>query len=213
MKHTKRNTPLAQNRIDYIVFHNKDEAAKLLYNYGFEPPKSPQHLVTAIKELVQKKGRKVIKELIQIHPDKSVILKLNLPKEDNFCGACNNNSYNDEQNYCASCGHSNYTGSGDEATFLSQLNTYNDTELEKYYQGLVDKSNKEPDNKILSQEVQMVWNELRNRKEISKKEEDQPKESSEDFRITKKELLLLGAVFVAGALVGHGIKFNFNNGK
>lgn len=204
---------LGQNRIDYIVYHNPDEVSSLLYQYGFEPPKDHEHLAEAVKELARKKGRKVIKELIQLHPDKDAILKLNEPKEDGFCGACSNDSYNTESNFCSSCGHSNYAGSGDEDSFLNQFGGYKDKELEKYYQGIVKRSNADPENKNLAQEVQMVWNELRTRKEALKKEEEPKTEQPKSFGVTKDDLILFGVVFIAGALVGHGLKFNVTNVK
>ena len=213
MKKQSHSNTLGQNRIDYIVYHNADAVSKLLEQYGFEAPGNAKHLVEAIKELTRKKGRKVIKELLQLHPDKEVILKLNLPKEDGFCGACSNDSYNNENNYCTSCGHSNYSGSGNEDSFLSQFESYKDKELERYYQTIVKKSNANPQDKNLAQEVQMVWNEIRTRKLTLKKEDESKPEVSKSFSITKDEMILFGVVFIAGALVGHGLKFNFSNVK
>ena len=213
MKQHSNSITLAQNRIDYIVYHNADDVSNLLEQYGFEAPENPKHLVEAIKELTRKKGRKVIKELLQLHPDKDAILKVSKSDEDNFCGACSSDSYNTEGNYCKSCGHSNYAGSGTEDSFLSQFENYSDKELERYYQTIVKKSNANPQDKNLAQEVQMVWNEVRTRKLALKKVETPKSEPSNGFRITKDELLLFGVVFIAGALVGHGFKFNFSNVK
>lgn len=212
MKQSETHT-LGQNRIDYIVYHNASAVSHLLEQYGFEAPKNPTHLAEAIKELTRKKGRKVIKELIQLHPDKEAILKLTAPEEDNFCGACSNDSYNTEGNFCKACGHSNYSGTGDEDSFLSQFENYKDRELERYYQTIVKKSNANPQDKNLAQEVQMVWNEIRTRKLALKKEEATQTETPKNFSITKDELILFGVVFIAGALVGHGLKFNFSNVK
>ncbi len=213
MKKQSHSNTLGQNKIDYIVYHNADAVSNLLEQYGFEVPENPKHLAEAIKELARKKGRKVIKELLLLHPDKDIILKLNLPKEDGFCGACSNDSYNNENNYCTSCGHSNYAGSGTEDSFLSQFESYKDKELERYYQTIVKKSNANPQDKNLAQEVQMVWNEIRTRKLTLKKEDEPKPEASKSFSITKDEMLLFGVVFIAGALVGHGLKFNFSNVK
>lgn len=213
MKNTLPTPSLAQNRIDYIVYHNPDDVAKLLFDYGFEAPEDPTHLAEAIKELTRKKGRKVIKELIQLHPDKDAILKLNTAQEDNFCGACSNDSYNTESNFCRACGHSNYAGTGDEDSFLNQFESYDDKALERYYQTIVKRSNANAEDKNLAQEVQMVWNELRIRKEAKKKEEEPKPHTQKTFSITKDELILFGVVFIAGALVGHGLKFNINNVK
>ncbi|WP_346881296.1 hypothetical protein [uncultured Algibacter sp.] len=203
---------LAQNKIDYIVFHNTKKVSELLYNQGFEPPKDPVELVEAIKELTRKKGRKFLEELVQLHPDKNAILSLNTSKKTSNCGACKKDNYDDKGNYCANCGHSNYMGSGDEDSFLGQFDSYKDTELEKYYRGIVRKSNEAPENKNLAQEVQMIWNEIRQRK-AKQKSTEQTSQHAKDRGITKDDLLLFGVVFFAGALVGHGLKFNFNNGK
>ena len=213
MKKQSNTNHLGQNKIDYIVFHNATDVSKLLENYGFEAPKHPKHLAEAIKELARKKGRKVIKELIKLHPDKQAILSISKSEEDSFCGACSNDSYNTEGNFCKACGHSNYAGAGDEKSFMSQFENYKDRELERYYQTIVKKSNANPQDKNLAQEVQMVWNEIRTRKLAIKKEEATAPESSKRFGITKDELILFGVVFIAGALVGHGLKFNFSNVK
>lgn len=208
----KQANYLAQNKIDYIVFHNTKKVSELLYNQGFEPPKKPIELVEAIKELVRKKGRKFLEELVQLHPDKSAILSLNTSKTTSSCGACKKESYDDKGNYCANCGHSNYLGSGDEDSFLGQFDSYKDVELEKYYRGIVRKSNEAPENKNLAQEVQMIWNEIRQRREKQNSVE-QTSQHSKSNRITKEDLLLFGVVFFAGVLVGHGLKFKFNNDK
>jgi len=213
MKKESNINNLGQNRIDYIVYHNATDVSQLLERYGFEAPENPTHLAEAIKELARKKGRKVIKELILLHPDKEAILKMNEPKEDSFCGACSNDSYNTDGNFCKACGHSNYAGSGDENSFLSQFENYKDKELERYYQTIVKKSNANPKDKNLAQEVQMVWNEIRTRKLALKKEEETKPEGSKSFSITKDEMILFGVVFIAGVLVGHGLKFNYSNVK
>lgn len=208
----KQAHQLAQNKIDYIVFHNPKKVSELLYNQGFDPPKDPIGLASAIKELSRKKGKKFIEELVQLHPDKSTILSLNKSKTTSSCGACKNDTYNSDGNYCANCGHSNYMGSGDEDSFLSQFESYTDGALEKYYRGIVRKSNTDPENTTLAQEVQMVWNEIRQRKEKNNKTEKTESKPKQQL-ISRNELVLLGIVFFAGALVGHGLKFNFNNGK
>ncbi len=203
--------PLAQNKIDYIVFHNPEKVTELLYNQGFDPPTHPKELAEAIKELTRKKGRQFLEQLVKLHPDKEVILSLEKTDTTTSCGACKNNLYDSKANYCKGCGHSNYLGSGDEDSFLGQFDSYQDVELEKYYKGIVHKSNENPTDKNLAQEVQMIWNEIRLRKD-KHKEANQAKEVSKKQFIGRDELMLIGVVFFAGALVGHGLKFNFNNG-
>lgn len=207
MKH--KSLSRAQNKIDYIVYHNPDQVAKLLYDQGFEPPKNPKNLAAAIRELSRKKGRKFLKELIKLHPDKQVILSLDKQTEDSHCGACNNNTYDKKGNYCKSCGHSNYIGLGDEDSFLGQFESYTTPDLEKYYQDILRKSNQNPEDKNLAKEVQMIWNQIRQRKNTTRTDKEHAlTEKNIRIGIGRDELILLGIVFFAGALVGHGLKFN-----
>ena len=212
MKRNNNPKNLAQNRIDYIVFHNTDAANNLLFDYGFEKIESQQHLSQAVKELVKNKGRKVIKDLLAIHPDKAAILQVN-SVEDAKCPACNNNAFAKAENYCKSCGHSNYSGSGDEDSFLNQFSSYDDKGLENYYKGIVKRSNDAPEDKNLAQEVQMVWNELRKRKESKPEPKTATQEDQKGIHISKDEMLLFGVVFIAGVLVGASIKLDLKNGK
>ena len=212
MKRNNNPKNLAQNRIDYIVFHNTDAANNLLFDYGFEKIESQQHLSQAVKELVKNKGRKVIKDLLAIHPDKAAILQVN-SVEDAKCPACNNNAFAKAENYCKSCGHSNYAGSGDEDSFLSQFSSYDDKGLENYYKGIGKRSNDTPEDKNLAQEVQMVWNELRKRKESKPEPKTATQEDQKGIHISKDEMLLFGVVFIAGVLVGASIKLDLKNGK
>ena len=212
MKRNNNPKNLAQNRIDYIVFHNTEAANNLLFDYGFEKIESQQHLSQAVKELVKNKGRKVIKDLLAIHPDKAAILQVNTV-EDAKCPACSNNAFAKAENYCKSCGHSNYSGSGDEDSFLNQFSSYDDKGLENYYKGIVKGSNDSPEDKNLAQEVQMVWNELRKRKESKPKPKTATQEDQKGIHISKDEMLLFGVVFIAGVLVGASIKLDLKNGK
>ena len=204
MKGNNKRLRFAQNRIDYIVYGNPKGVADLVYDYGYEPPESPHDLVKATKILIRKKGRKVVKDLIKIHPDRKAFLKIKRRgKEDHFCGACNSYSYNPEDNFCGVCGHSNYNGEDDRQSFLNQLTDMGLDELEGYYENLVGKANETPDNANLAEEVQLVWNELRQRKAEQKKEtqEDKPVQLS-DTRNAKEGLIILGLAFIAGVLVG-----------
>lgn len=207
MKGKHKRSKFAQNRIDYIVYGNPNGVADLVYDYGYEPPENPHDLVKATKILVKRNGRKLIKELIKIHPDRKAILKLQRGKEDNFCGACSSYSYNPEDNYCAVCGHSHYDGEGNKKSFLSQLVDMGATELEEYYENIVRKSNENPEDTTLADEVEMVWNELRQRKAEEKTEDASEEETKvEHLRSAKEGLIILGLVFVAGVLVGSTLK-------
>ncbi|WP_010521185.1 hypothetical protein [Aquimarina agarivorans] len=202
----------AQNKIDYIVFHQPKATAMILYDYGFEVPKETSALSKSIKALIREEGTKVIEQLLELHPDTKAILSLKERKKTN-CSACQKKTFNSEGSYCESCGHNNYLGSGDEDSFLEQFDHFSDTQLEKYYRGAVKRSNETPENKTLAQEVQLIWNELRLRKQDEKSTE-KGITTKETKGISKDDLILLGMVFVAGILVGHGLKTqNITYGK
>lgn len=174
MKKSKK--PFAQNKIAYIVYSNPTATAALIEEYGYEAPQDPHQLVDVTKDLVKKKGIGVIKSLLQIHPDKKAILSLN-QVEDSYCG----------------CGQANYTGT-DKAEYLESLSKLSLIELEKRYDTLKKKSSETPENATLSEEVQLVWNELRLRKK-----EEKPKKTK-TYQIEK--LVLLGAALIAGIVIG-----------
>ena len=200
-----------QNSIDYITYHNKDGVSDLLEHYGYVAPKHPRALVSAVKALIQKKGEKAIKALLELHPDKNAILQLSTSSAKTICDACSNDSYDSATNFCKACGHSKYSGIGDEANFLKQFKTYDIQALERYYQSIVKQSNVKPQDKHLAREVQMVWNEIRTRKIATKTEDQNQVPKDKALRLKRDELLLFGAVFVAGLLVGHGLKLNRTN--
>jgi hypothetical protein len=86
----------AQNRINYIVLQKPTEAAKILEKYGYEAPKKKEELPRAMKLLVKKKGEAIIKDLINIHPERDLILQVTGHRSDesNYCGC--NSSYFEE---------------------------------------------------------------------------------------------------------------------
>lgn len=199
---------LAQNRIDYIVYHNPEKVSDLLDGYGFEVPDNPTHLAEAMRELVRRRGRKIIKELIEIHPDKQAILKLNTDTTKSVCESCQNDSYNNEENLCNSCGYSKYRGLGDQYSFINQFENYKLPELQNYYNRILKESNKNPNDKSLAQEVQLVWNELRTRKAIAKKQaEYTPTNERLRFAPTKEDLIIAGIIFFTGIVIGNGLTF------
>ncbi len=198
---------LAQNSIDYIVFSNPEPVRKIIYDCGYEAPKSLHILVRATKELIKKEGKSIITELLKIHPDKKAILALNPKEKKKPCNSCSNDSYNSEDNFCGACGHSNYNGSGDEDSFLDQFSEASDKEVKSYYDRIVKKSNANPEDQKLALEVQMVWNEVRQRKLTDTKKTPSSTVSinpvpQKTAMFGKDELVLLGLVFIAGYLVG-----------
>ncbi len=218
MKQTKAH---AQNSIDYIVYSNPSKVATLLENFGYEAPKNSHDLVKATKLLIQKEGKKVIAQLLEIHPDKAAILKINQSaKEDLFCGVCSSYSYLPEMNLCKGCGHSYYDGS-DKTQFLEQLEGKSTKELEKYYEKVIKKFNRNPDNSNLAEEVELVWQELKRKKTAEKQGTDieQKIEASINANTKKNskgelssQILILGLTFIGGVLVGNALKPVFVNG-
>ncbi|WP_299243048.1 hypothetical protein [uncultured Aquimarina sp.] len=199
-----RTKGLAQNSIDYIVLSNPEPIRKIIYDCGYEAPKNLHTLVKATKELIQKNGKSVITELLKVHPDKKAILALNKKETKKPCNSCNNHNYNSEDNFCGTCGHSNYSGSGDEDAFLDQFSDASDKEVKSYYDRVVKRSNANPEDQKLASEVQMVWNELRQRKLTEKDKDTIPvvTEPQKASMFGKDEFVLLSVVFIAGYLVG-----------
>ncbi|WP_281989722.1 hypothetical protein [Aquimarina aggregata] len=206
MKTSKRHSTkgFAQNSIDYIVLSNPEPIRKIIFDCGYEVPENLHTLVKATKELIQKNGKSIISEVLQHHPDKKAILALNTKEKKKPCNSCNNTNYNSEDNFCGACGHSNYNGSGDEDSFLDQFSDTSDKEVKSYYDRIVKKSNANPEDQKLASEVQMVWNEMRERKGVESDKDSKPTilESQKASVLGKDELVLLSVVFIAGYLVG-----------
>ena len=198
-----KKTAFAQNKIDYIVYSNPKKVARMIYNEGYTPPKNVHALVKTTKALIRQEGKNAIKQLITLHPDREVILS-NQPvknKEDHYCGACNSYAYDPEDSFCGKCGHSSYDPE-DKGTFITQLQEMNLKELENYYKTQLDKSNKHPEDLRLGEEVRMIWNELRIRREkTEKKGENEDKE--EKFGPGLLDYALIGScIFFLGFLAG-----------
>ena len=155
----------AQNRIDYIVYHNPKGVLKLIDELGYEAPRHPKELALATRELVREEGQKAVLALLALHPDRKAIMAISQPKteEDTFCAACSHYSFSPEDHFCQACGHNAYDGRS-PAEFLAQLTSMPQAELQSYYDNLIHKANLSPENTLLGEEVRMVWNELRLRK-------------------------------------------------
>lgn len=142
----------AQNRIDYIVLQKPFEAAKIVEKYGYEAPAKVNELSKAVKLLVRKKGEPVIKDLINIHPEKKLILEMSGHKteESDFCGC-----------------QSSYTG--ETKALLDKLSELSVEELNKTYDELKTETKSKPDDKKLLAELETVWDELKRRKKQTEK--------------------------------------------
>ncbi|MFY0689160.1 MAG: hypothetical protein JXQ90_18465 [Cyclobacteriaceae bacterium] len=208
--HTTKRSKHAQNRIAYIVYSNPHLVRRLLRKSGYEPPQHIHDLLSVTKELVRKRRRAVVKELLAIHPDKKAILALSTSQESNYCGACSSHSYNAEDKACHTCGHFSYTG-GSQAEFLGQLADRSIEELDTLYKNTVKKANSKPEDENLADEVRMIWNELRIRKKegsAKKADDDDAKDRiKEGFTVRPKEaVVILGLVLVSGVLIGSTIQ-------
>jgi ribosomal protein L37E len=199
---------LAQNRIDYIVYHNTNKVGDLLENYGFEVPENPTHLAQAMRELVRRRGRKVIKELIAIHPDKEAILKLESKSNLTTCESCQNDSYDSVSNSCSSCGFSNYISHQTEYSFTDEYEHLSAEELQKLYDKILKESNLNPSDRKKAETVQKLWNELRVRKAIARKKK-QPSTSTGEFKFgpTKADFMIIGVTLLIGIVIGSGLNF------
>ncbi len=201
MKKSHKNSLVtAPNSIDYIVLSNPQPIRKMLYAQGYEVPNSIKGLVSAIKALIKQKGQPIVTALLAHHPDKKALLSLQ-HSGTTQCNACNHDGYNTEANLCRQCGHSNYNGSGDEDAFLDQFTDASNQQVKAYYDRIVKKSNANPEDQALANEVQLVWNELRQRKLLNKQEETP--DAFTKYSSLKDELLMLTVVFIAGYLVGN----------
>lgn len=169
----------AQNRIDYIVLQKPSDAAKIVEKYGYEPPVKVDELVKVVKLLVKKKGEPVIKELINIHPEKKLILEVSGHKSDesNFCGC-----------------HSSYSGETKE--LLDKLSDLSVDDLTKLYDETKKDSKDKPEDKTLLAQVDTIWDELKRRKKQTKKIES----TQENNQMLKMALAVLAGVIIGKAL-------------
>lgn len=200
----------AQNSIDYIIYSDPKQARRLLDQYGYAAPGNVHQLVQTVKRVVRRKGKPFIRELLEIHPDRKALLSIVQNREAHYCHACSSYSYQPEGNYCGTCGHSAYTGPDSQSGFLKRLAGMGLSELETLYQNIVAQSNKEPQNQTLSEEVRLVWNELRTRKkDTPAPASDSTKPHAESgIRVRPKDaMLILALTLVAGGLIGSAWKF------
>lgn len=166
------------SRIDYIVYHKPGEAAKLLEQNGYQAPHKKAELCKSIRLLIRRKGEPVIKQLIQIHPDKNIILETggHNPDESGFCG-------------CQSA----YTGELKE--YLNALSKLSIDQLNKLYEQAKQAAKEKPADKTLMGEVDAIWDALKRKKERENEKDTQQQQSTEKF------LLSLALAFLAGLVI------------
>ena len=168
----------AQNRINYIVLQRPLEASKIVEKYGYEAPRKGDELVKAVKLLVKKKGEPVIKDLINIHPEKKIILEMSGHKSDesSFCGC-----------------HSSY--SGEVKDLLDHLADLSVEDLIKLYEDTKKKSKDSPDDKTLMAQVETIWDEVKRRRKQTEKADKHTQE------LTTNIWLKMGLCFLAGIVI------------
>ena len=197
-KHHHKRSPLAQNRIDYIVYGNPRKARRLLRKYAVVPPKRLPEVLQAIKRLIQDKGKGFIQDLIRIHPDSPAILRLaqdNQQQEHAFCGSCGSHSFNPEKGTCTKCQHKPTT-----ADSITKLFTMPLADLQAHYKTLAAQSSANPSDIGLSHKTQQVWHILSNRTKAT------TAQTTHSQTITKKQLCILALTFAAGMMIGSAIQ-------
>lgn len=170
----------AQNRIDYIVLQKPKESAQILEKYGYEAPREIQDLAGAVKQLVKRKGEPVIKDLLQIHPERDLILEVtgHNSEESDFCG----------------CQSSYYTE--DTKQLLDKLSDMSVDDLTRYYDDTKQKVKDNPSDKVAVSEVETVWDELKRRKKQNEKLEKTNQETDQSHWL-KLGLAFLGGIVIA----------------
>jgi len=208
-----KRSKFAQKRIDYIVFSRPQKARKLLRKHGVQPSRNLQEVLSQIKVLIRTQGRIIVKDLIRIHPDKNVIIRIakkdgeisinNTNTEDSFCGSCGEHSFMPSIGVCTSCNkkEKQYT--------VAELNTMPLKTLQEHYKSIMVQSNQVPTNVDLALQAQETWNVLRKKIQEEVKEvvqETAPEQQEKDGTITKKHLVVLALTFTAGILIGSSLK-------
>lgn len=206
-----KRSKFAQKRIDYIVFSKPQKARKLLRKHGVEPSRNLQEVLSQIKVLIRTQGSIIVKDLISIHPDKNVIIRIakkdgemsNNNTEDSFCGSCGEHSLMPSIGVCTSC------NTKEKQYTVAELNTMPLKILQEHYKSIMVQSNQVPTDVDLALQAQETWNVLRKKIAEEVKEEVQepaPEQQEKDGTITKKHLVVLALTFTAGILIGSSLK-------
>jgi len=168
------------NKIAYIIQYNPEGVVQLLEGYGLEVPPTPEALLEATQQLIRDKGRPVIHDLLQLHPDKHLLLKA---------------SGNDEETPapCPNCQHDTYEPE-------PEIDIYNlsTRELEKYYQSLKQRLRDDPEDELALADLDLVIAELKYRRAQQPAAAPSP---SKPKNTEGKQLAFLGLAFVLGVIV------------
>jgi hypothetical protein len=216
-----RRSKLAQSRIDYIVYGNPKQVSKLVYDYGYEPPKSLRDLSDAVHELINEKGKKVVLDLVKLHPDRDAILSSLKEEEKQTNQPVSTESKNSKEaeqenkvepkqenqkvigRKCPTCGGENSSYDSycdcnhayDDAN--ENLSNVSMADLRKRFVKLTEQSEANPQNKKVADEATRVWNEIRVRNQP-------PSEAPALFSFSYREgLLIFLLTVIAGIIVGY----------
>ena len=197
---------LAQNKIDYIVYNNVENAASLLDSFNYRPVKNPKHLARAIRELVKVEGRPAIEALVKIHPDRAAILKTanrELEKQESKCGICEQAISTNEQ-VCSTCAVS-FQPEFDGFTTKQSVSEKDSNQLKADLEVMMKAYRQKPEDQQLAVAIQQTWNELRGRKDQdSAKEQSNFLAGSKQFLVTWIDaLMFLGFALFAGYMMYH----------
>lgn len=64
------------NVYQYIAYSNPDAANQLCNKYGYFQIQSEEELAYCLQSIVARKGESAFKEIMELHPDKDVVLEL-----------------------------------------------------------------------------------------------------------------------------------------
>jgi hypothetical protein len=114
---------------EYIALAKPEEAAKLCSDYGIEVDvNNPEDISEGLSAIVAQNGKEGLKDVMDIHPDKSVLLELTKKEKKHF----NYTGSDDDQCSCGNCmarymvgynrfplGNTTYSATGDTSTSAS----------------------------------------------------------------------------------------------
>jgi len=190
MKKKLNPSRYAQNRIEYIIYGNPKAARNLLYEYGYEIPENIKDVAKSFKLLIQKKGRKIIKDLILIHPEKDIILKVTGKSNySSFCGACS-------------------AFAGDEQNLKEQIKDMSTNDLKALYERLKKSASEDSNDKSIIDKVELAWDEITNRKEEDEK--TKPDDKVDRFNKLLDKAAPCGIALLIGIVIG-GLAFSKTN--
>jgi hypothetical protein len=115
---------------DYIALSNPDAAIRLCEDYGVNiNPDDPNEISEGLSIIVSESGEKGLKDVMDIHPDKKIIIELaqkakkhlNFIGSDDECTTCSEMNYHPKRNSAIPFNY--HSASGDPTATASVLQT------------------------------------------------------------------------------------------